>query len=217
MINVLENCYLFSGIEKARLNNISAILDFKITEYKKGEAPILTGEKYTEIFIVLTGEFRISQYSETGKELVMQKAKPSYILGLDTASSIKKTSAYNVICTKDGAILSFGAEKIFSEGFLKDEDRLLLLEKSIQFLANENIRKFHKAEILSTRNPRRKITRYLNLQSVRYGSKEFVIEYSREELASYLDINRSVLSHELKSMEKEGMIKVHKNRFTLLT
>ena len=146
----------------------------------------------------------------------MQKARPSYILGLDTASSIKKTIAYNVLCTKDGALLSFAAEKIFVEGFLKNEDRLLLLERSIQFLANENIRKFHKAEILSTRNPRKKIIRYLNLQSVRYGAKEFTIEYSREELASYLDINRSVLSHEPKSMEKEGIIKVHKNRFTLL-
>ena len=62
----------------------------------------------------------------------------------------------------------------------------------------------------------KKIIKYLSLQSARYGSKEFAVEYSREELASYLDINRSVLSHELKSMERDGIIKVHKNNFILL-
>ncbi len=146
----------------------------------------------------------------------MQKAKSSYILGLDTAASVKKTSACNVLCTKDGALISFGAEKIFAEGCLDKTDRLTLYERCIQFLANENIRKFHKAEILSIRNPRKKIIKYLSLQSARYGSREFAVEYSREELASYLDINRSVLSHELKSMERDGIIKVHKNNFTLL-
>ena len=34
-------------------------------------------------------------------------------------------------------------------------------------------------------------------------------------LANYLGINRSVLSHELKKMEKEGILKVRKNHFEL--
>ena len=135
---------------------------------------------------------------------------------LTKSGKVKKTSAYNVLCTKDGSLISFGADKIFAQGYLDDNARLHLYERCIQFLANENIRKFHKAEILSIRNPRKKIIKYLSLQSTRYGSKEFAVEYSREELASYLDINRSVLSHELKSMERDGIIKVHKNNFILL-
>jgi len=216
MTNVIEKTFLFSNLKEDRLKNILKKLDLKITEYKKGETAIQIGEQYNDIFIVFTGEFRISQYNEAGKELVMQKAKEAYILGLDTASSIKKTSPYNVFCTKDGALLSFNADKIFYEGQLDNEERLILYDRCIKFLANENIRKFHKAEILSIRNPRKKIIRYLSLQSARFLSNDFTIEYSREELASYLDINRSVLSHELKSMEKEGIIKVHKNRFILL-
>ena len=216
MTEILEKCYLFSCFDRKSLGSIIKNLDIKITEYKKGEAAIQFGEKYTDIFIVLNGEFRMSQYNEAGKELVMQKAKASYILGLDTAASVKKTSAYNVLCTKDGSLISFGADKIFAQGYLDDNARLHLYERCIQFLANENIRKFHKAEILSIRNPRKKIIKYLSLQSARYGSKEFAVEYSREELASYLDINRSVLSHELKSMERDGIIKVHKNNFILL-
>ena len=216
MKDILEKCYLFSAFDSEKLGSIIKSLDFKITEYKKGEAAVSLGEKYYDVFIVLNGEFRISQYNEAGKELVMQKARSSYILGLDTAASVKKTSACNIICTKDGSLISFAIDKIFSEGFLDNDIRLNLYERCIQFLANENIRKLHKAEILSIRNPRKKIIKYLSLQSARYALKEFSIEYSREELASYLDINRSVLSHELKSMERDGIIKVHKNNFTLL-
>ena len=34
-------------------------------------------------------------------------------------------------------------------------------------------------------------------------------------MANYLGITRSVLSHELKKMEKEGILKVRKNHFEL--
>ena len=38
---------------------------------------------------------------------------------------------------------------------------------------------------------------------------------TQEQVANYLGINRSVLSHELKKMEKEGILKVRKNHFEL--
>ena len=39
---------------------------------------------------------------------------------------------------------------------------------------------------------------------------------TREELADFLCVNRSALSHELSKMAAEGLIAFHRNEFTLL-
>ena len=83
------------------------------------------------------------------------------------------------------------------------------------FLANEDIRKYRKIEILSSGSVREKIEKYLRIQKIRYQSNEFDIDFNREELANYLGLNRSVLSHELKNMEKDGLLTVRKNHFIL--
>ena len=54
-----------------------------------------------------------------------------------------------------------------------------------------------------------------SVQQSRHKSSAFDIEFNREQMANYLGINRSVLSHELKKMEKEGILKVRKNHFEL--
>ena len=86
---------------------------------------------------------------------------------------------------------------------------------SEQALANEDIRKYRKIELLSIRGIRERIEQYLRIQQSRHKSNAFDIEFNREQMANYLGINRSVLSHELKKMEKEGILKVRKNHFEL--
>lgn len=98
---------------------------------------------------------------------------------------------------------------------MQETDRISLYQRIVTFLANEDIRKYRKIEILSSRSVREKIEKYLKIQSLRYQSDAFDIDFNREQLASYLGLNRSVLSHELKKMEKEGLLTVRKNHFVL--
>ena len=56
----------------------------------------------------------------------------------------------------------------------------------------------------AARSVREKIEKYMKTQQLRQHSDEFDIEFDREQLANYLGVNKSVLSHELKEMEREG-------------
>ena len=67
--------------------------------------------------------------------------------------------------------------------------------------------------MLSAAGAREKILKYLMIQCHKAGSRQIEIPYNREELASFLCMNRTVLSHTLSKMEKEGMISFKKNRF----
>ena len=71
--------------------------------------------------------------------------------------------------------------------------------------------------ILSQRGLRDRVLVYLTMQAERRGTMTFRIPFSREELAAFLCVNRSALSHELSRMEAEGLIRFRKNEFTLLS
>lgn len=58
---------------------------------------------------------------------------------------------------------------------------------------------------------------YLNAAALRTGRREFDIPFDRQQLADYLNLERSALSKELSKMQKEGIIAVKKNHFTLKT
>lgn len=47
------------------------------------------------------------------------------------------------------------------------------------------------------------------------GSNTFEIPYNRQQLADYLNVDRSALCSELSKMQRDGMIRYEKNRFTV--
>ena len=57
---------------------------------------------------------------------------------------------------------------------------------------------------------------YLNSVSLKKGSNEFDIPFDRQQLADYLNLERSALSKELGKMKKDGLIEVRKNHFELM-
>ena len=77
------------------------------------------------------------------------------------------------------------------------------------------MKKEYRLAILSQNGLRERITTYLTMQASRRQKTAFTIPYSREELAAFLCVNRSALSHELSRMQSEGLITFRKNYFCL--
>lgn len=211
----LFSCQLFQGMDSEKAENIIRLLKGKTKEYQKKEMILSEGDEIREIGILLSGEVCKVQYYPDGTEQMMQKLQRSYMVGLEVAVSIKKTSPYTLYALQPSVIYWFPVRYIEEAGVLQETDRISLYQRIVTFLANEDIRKYRKIEILSSRSVREKIEKYLKIQSLRYQSDAFDIDFNREQLASYLGLNRSVLSHELKKMEKEGLLTVRKNHFVL--
>ena len=211
----LFSCHLFQGMDSEKAENIIRLLKGKTKEYQKKEMILSEGDEIREIGILLSGEVCKVQYYPDGTEQMMQKLQRSYMVGLEVAVSINKASPYTLYALQPSVIYWFPVRYIEEAGVLQETDRISLYQRIVTFLANEDIRKYRKIEILSSRSVREKIEKYLKIQSLRYQSDAFDIDFNREQLASYLGLNRSVLSHELKKMEKEGLLTVRKNHFVL--
>lgn len=83
-------------------------------------------------------------------------------------------------------------------------------------VALKNIIFHQKIEITSKRSTREKLMTYLMFQAKRAKHSRFEIPFDRQELADYLEVDRSGLSAEISKLKAEGVIDCHKNHFELL-
>lgn len=211
----LYRCFLFREMSREKIDSILGLLKGRIKNYQKNEIVISEECEVRDVGILLSGEMCKVRYFSDGTEQMVQKLQKSYMVGLEIAVSMKKTSPYSMYASQPSEVFWFPVRCLEEPGILEETDRIHLYRRIVYFLANEDIRKYRKIEILSSGSVRAKIEKYLQIQRIRYQSNEFDIDFNREELASYLGLNRSVLSHELKNMEKDGLLTVRKNHFIL--
>ena len=75
---------------------------------------------------------------------------------------------------------------------------------------------FHqKLEIISAKTTRDKLMTYLTICAEKEGRDSFVIPFDRQELADYLEVDRSGLSTQIGKLREEGKIDVDKRHFKL--
>ena len=73
-------------------------------------------------------------------------------------------------------------------------------------------RSFH----TSPKSLRGRVMSYLNSVSIQTGKREFDIPFDRQQLADYLNVERTALSKELGKMQKDGYFTVRKNHFVII-
>ncbi|NLD18723.1 MAG: Crp/Fnr family transcriptional regulator [Clostridiales bacterium] len=132
------------------------------------------------------------------------------VFAFEGTVSGKKTSPLDYVSEGRSVALFFDVQKIFSSSYEN-----ALIKGLLELLANDNIKKLYRVEILSRRGLRDRILAYLHVMSGNIGSQTFRINMSREQIARYLCVNRSALSYELNEMKREGIIDFTGRIFTL--
>lgn len=90
-----------------------------------------------------------------------------------------------------------------------------LIRNLLSDLAANNLRTNEKLTHISRRSTREKLLSYLSAEVQRQGKSSFTIPFNRQQLADYLSVERSAMSAELSRMQKDGLLFVEKNMFTL--
>lgn len=123
----------------------------------------------------------------------------------------KKTSPLQFTAQGDTTTIFFDVPNIFSSKF-----QVGFLTGLMELMANDDIKKLYRIEILSRRSIRGRILAHFKFMVSKCGSATFTIDMSREQMAQYLCVNRSALSNELNNMKREGIINFKGKKFTLL-
>ena len=90
-----------------------------------------------------------------------------------------------------------------------------LIRNLLALSAQKNLNLSRKIFHTSPKTIRGRLLSYLSYQSMRSGSSSFTIPFNRQQLADYLNVDRSALSNELSKMKTEGLLEFQRNHFVL--
>lgn len=187
-----------------------------LERYTKGEMLIHAQQKIDDIKILISGKVNILYYYEDGSYSLATTETPPRVLALDLIATRSRRSPYFAVASEDSVVFSVPSGLILKPGEMPEPERQTILNNFLIMLSHLHMQKEKHLMALSRNGLRDRIMTYLSLQAQWKKSHCFEIPFSREEMAAYLCVNRSALSHELSLMRKEGLIDFSKNHFVLL-
>lgn len=212
--NIVESVGLFSSINEEELKAMLKCLDAKTVDIKKDEIVLLAGDQPKHIGIVLSGRLHIVKEDCSGNRTLVAAVMPSEIFAEALCCAGVKESPVSVIADANSMVMLLKFERILHSCDKSCSFHTKTIENMLKLMANKNLMLQNRMDIISVHSIREKVMRYLKALSFKQG-QDITIPFNREELANYLCVERSALSHELSRMKKDGIIDYKKSQFLL--
>ena len=171
----------------------------------------------SNIYLILDGAVNIEKDSYWGRRIIISRLEKNDNLALSFVGSKDVESSVDAITVEDTLVLILGYEKCTSMCQNACVRHKVLINNLFQILSKENIELIQKIENVSQKTIRDKLMTYFSNEAQKNHSNTFTINFNRQDLADYLNVDRSAMSFELSKLQKEGYIKYDKNHFELLS
>ena len=212
----LKKTMIFQGMDD---NELTASLDFFRAyeqNFKKGSTILHAGDLTDKMGLVMEGSVTVESDDAWGNRSILSKVEAGGFFAETYAVLPKEPLLVNVIANEDCHIL------FLRIGSLKQLQNNME-QWMIKFVSNLLMLSMHKNLMLSSRSfhtapktIRGRVMAYLNSVSMQKHAREFNIPFDRQQLADYLNLERTALSKELSKMKADGLIDYYKNSFKII-
>ena len=215
-LKILKKCPLFANIEDEDLLRMLKCLDAKIGSFDKKYTVFAEGSPSKYIGVVLSGSVQVIQVDYYGNRSILSVMREGEVFAEAFACAELREIPVSVIADEPSEIMFIDSSHILHTCHNNCGFHQQLIFNLMKDLAVKTIMFHQRIEVTSKRTTREKLLAYLAMQARRAGSNSFDIDFDRQELADYLEVERSGLSAEISKLRREGMIENHKNHFELL-
>ncbi|MBQ2727089.1 MAG: Crp/Fnr family transcriptional regulator [Clostridia bacterium] len=213
---ILQECPLFDGIEEDDLFRMLVCLGARVESFDKKYTVIAEGNPARYIGIVLAGSVQIIRIDYYGNRSILTEAGTAEVFGEAFACAETPSIPVTVIANEPCEIMLIDCSHILHTCSNHCGFHQQLIFNLMKDLATKTILFHQKIEIISKRTTRDKLLTYLMFQAKKAGGNRFEIPFDRQELADFLEVDRSGLSAEISKLRKEGILESDKNEFILL-
>lgn len=212
----LSACPLFAGVDPAQMPALFTCLQGRIRTYDKGQAILRQGERAEHLGAVLSGLVQIDRVDDAGNRSLVAAVAPGELFGETFAYAWVAALPVEAVAAAPTTALLLRADRIAQPCGRACAFHHRVLTNLLRILADKNVQLNEKLAVLSQRTTRDKLLTYLALQAQKTGSRRLTLPFNRQELADYLEVDRSGLSAEISKLRRAGVLQCQRNRFTLL-
>lgn len=207
----LRGTALFHGLDGQEIAACLRALDCRERRFARDERILSAGDTTDCLGLVLEGSVRIESNDLWGDRTILSHVGPGDLFAETFAFLRDEVLLVDVCANEPCRILFVRLSALDSaESWARRLTRNLLTVTARKNL-HLTSRSFHTAP----KSVRGRLLSYLNSVSLRQHSRKFSIPFDRQQLADYLNVERTALSKELGRMRREGLLLCRKNHFQL--
>lgn len=214
--SVLRACPLFADVADHDLSALLHCLGARVEFFDKKYTIFAEGSPARYIGIVLSGSAQIFQLDYYGNRSILAEVLPSELFAEAFACADVSDLPISVVASEPCEVMLIDCHRVLYSCKNACAFHQQMIFNLMKNLASKTILFHERIEVTSKRSTREKLLTYLMMQSKKAGSGSFEIPFDRQELADYLEVERSGLSAEISKLRREGILTSEKNRFTLL-
>lgn len=213
-IDCLKKFPITKELDINGLQHVLVCLEAKEKKYKKGD--IIYGfNDYIEYSgVVLSGIVRAFIFNLDGTEHNIQFYKVGDSFGEVYACLPEEKNSIQVMAHEDCTIIFLKLSNLLTDYAVKCPFASQVTSNLLKIMAEKQLFLTKKLQIVNQKKIRDKFKMFLlDSNSI---NNIIVLSFNRQQLADYLGVERSALSREMSKMQKDGLIKFHKNIITIL-
>ena len=212
----LSRTTLFRGITPEEIQTMMGCLQGITKEYRRGSIIHHCGECISTIGLVLSGSVSVENDDIWGNKTILDKISVGNTFAENYACLPGEPLMVNIVAAEATEILFLNTEYMLRVCSRTCGFHNRLIHNMLTISAQKNLNLSRRSLHTGPKTIRGRLLSYLAHQAVHLGCREFDIPFNRQQLADYLNVDRSAMSNELSKMQKEGLIISERNHFRIL-
>lgn len=210
----LSKSVLFRGMSEKEITDCLEKLDGRTVSFRRREFIMHAGNSTLSMGMVLSGSVTIETNDLWGNRTILSHVGANGYFAETYACVRDAVMPVDVTASEDCEILFLSVALM--ERYTAESWKQKLTGNLLTVSMNKNLVLSGRIFNTSPRTIRERVLSYLSSVSLQKRSTEFDIPFDRQQLADYLNVERTALSKELGKMKKDGLISVRKNHFVLI-
>ena len=210
---LLATTPLFRGITQTEIESMLICLNAREREYPKDAAILRAGDITHELGLVLSGSVSIESDDLWGNKTILDHVASGGVFAETYACIPGEVLMVNVIAIESVTVLFLNTGKVIEVCQKTCAYHTKLIRNLLSIAAQKNLNLSRRSFHTAPKSIRGRLLFYLSFQALRQGSRDFYIPFNRQQLADYLNVDRSALSNELGKMQRENLLTINKNHF----
>ena len=204
---------LFRGLTQEQLDALSAAGLLRRKSFARHEIILHAGTQVREVGVVLRGTVHIENLDLWGTKSILSSISAGQAFA-ETYAFCGDAMMVDAVAAEDCEVLFLHTSAI-SDSRLDAGLRNTLLQNLLAVSMRKNLSLSQRIFCTTPKTVRGRLLTYFSAQAAKAGGLEFEIPFNRQQMADYLNLDRSALSKELGKMRDEGLLDFEKNHFTL--
>ena len=205
---------VFQGLTEQELQQLEQIGAIRRQNFHKHETVFHEGDLVHEIGIVLEGSVLIENNDLWGNKSILSRVEKGQVFA-ESYAFHKVPLMVDAIADEDSLILFLDVQRLMEEQNAQATWYCKMLKNLLLISTKKNRNLSNRIFCTTSKTVRGRLAAFFSEQATKAGSNTFDIPFNRQQMADYLNLDRSALSKELGKMREEGLLTFRKNHFSI--